>query len=138
MRVNSVRVFLAVLLVLVSAVAHSASFAFQGYCYATPADVLVAFQNQFPIVGEIQYTSHVSSSITAAGVVTYTLSTRAITSNLATNRTGSMQMVPCAKVDAPLDYTVAGALFIFFFSSVVMLWFAAKNAGVIVAAVRRF
>lgn len=38
----------------------------------------------------------------------------------------------------PFDYVSAGAIFTFFFSSVVALWFAAKNIGIVVEAVRRF
>ena len=36
----------------------------------------------------------------------------------------------------PFDYTSASAIYIFFFSSVIMLWFAAKNMGIIINAVR--
>lgn len=36
------------------------------------------------------------------------------------------------------DPVVGGSVFIFFFASVVMLWFAAKNIGLILEAIKRW
>lgn len=38
----------------------------------------------------------------------------------------------------PFDYVAAGAIFTFFFSFTVSAWVVAKNAGLILAAIKRF
>lgn len=38
----------------------------------------------------------------------------------------------------PFDYVEAGAIWTFFFSFVVSLWLVAKNAGVVINAVRKY
>ena len=43
-----------------------------------------------------------------------------------------------AGVPAPIDYASLGAIWTFGFVSVLILWLVAKNAGIIVDAVRRF
>lgn len=115
-----------------------ASVVFQGVCYAFPSDALVAFKQLYPIIGETNYTSYVSGSISSSGLISYSLSTRAITSDTVYSRSGSMQLVGCNAPDVPYDYTGAGEIWAFFFSFTVCLWFVAKNAGLIVNAVKRF
>lgn len=114
-----------------------AAFATKGLCYSTPADALTAWNNQFPVFDSANITYLVSSSVTAAGALTYSLNTRPITSNTLSSRTGTLQLTPCTKPDAPYDYANAGAIWAFFFSMTVGLWLVAKNAGAIINFVRR-
>ena len=41
-------------------------------------------------------------------------------------------------ITEPFDYVAAGVIWTFFFSFVVSLWVVAKNAGVVINAVRKF
>ena len=113
------------------------AFAINGLCYAAPADALTAFNNLYPIVGETNMTYLVSSSVTAGGVLTYSLNTRPITGNTLTSRAGTLQLTPCTNPDAPYDYANAGAIWAFFFSFTICLWLVAKNAGLIMNFIRR-
>lgn len=89
-------------------------YAFAPYCYETTAEALAAFQKQFPSIGDINYVGHVSSSISPAGVISYSLETRPIASNTVSSRTGSFTLSSCSPADAPVT-TVApeDVLFVF-------------------------
>ena len=114
-------------------------YAFSGQCYQDAATALIAWQESFPRVGDVNLLSHVSSSITADGRLTYTVLYRSW-SGTSDNRYGTIQLASCPNSDviAPFDPVAAGGLFTFFFASVIMLWFAAKNMGVVIEAVRRW
>lgn len=116
--------------------ALASPFSFNGLCYATPNDALIAFKNLYPIVGETNYTYLVSSSVTTSGVLTYNLSTRPITADKVSGRNGTLSLTPCASPEAPFDYSHAGAIWAFFFSFTVSLWLVAKNAGLILNYVK--
>lgn len=113
-----------------------AGWIFAGYCYATSADALNAFVKQYPIIGEVQYTSFVSATVNASGVLNYNLSTRPITSNTLSSRTGSMQLQSCATPD-DFSLTTALAGFAFFFSTTLFFYAVARGAGSILEKIRR-
>jgi hypothetical protein len=112
---------------------------FENHCYAAPVDALTAFENLYPIIDQSgNYTSFVSASVSASGLLTYSLQTRPITSNALSSRTGTMQLVSCSSPDVPFDYTGAGALWGFLFTFTVGVYLVSKKAGLILEAVRRF
>lgn len=112
-----------------------------GKCYATPAEANAAFASSFPILGDVNFTSWVSSSVSAAGVLTYAVSTRPIASNTVSSRTGTMQLVSCPEPDPKpitFDAAAAGALWAFLFCFVIVLYLVSKSAGSVLAALKRF
>lgn len=113
-------------------------FAVQGQCYATPAEALAGFQLLYPMFGDANYVAHSASSITASGLLSYTVLQRPITGNTVTSRTGTMQLTQCTVSEVPFDPVAASGIFVFFFASVVSLWFLSKNIGTILQAVKRF
>lgn len=114
-------------------------FSFTGHCYATSGDALDAFQKAFPLLGDTMWVWHVSSSINASGLITYSLISKPTSTNTTSNRSGTLQLASCGTPDAPVfDPVSAGAIFIFFFSSVVGLWIVAKNIGLILEAIKRW
>lgn len=114
-------------------------FGYAGHCYATTGEALEAFQVSFPVWGDVNVTGHVSSSINATGLLSYSVLTRPITSNTVTSRTGTIQLASCSAVDAPqFDATAAGGVFAFFFLGVAGAWFLSKNLGLILEAVKKW
>ena len=113
-------------------------FVVSGHCYATPADALTAFHNLYPIIGETNYTGFVSGSVSASGLLTYSLETRPVTSNKLSSITGTFQLASCSSPDVPYDYTGAGAIWAVMFTLTLSIYLISKSAGVILEAVRRF
>lgn len=115
-------------------------YGYAGTCYATTGEALESFQKSFPKLGDVNWTSHVSSSINTTGQITYSVQIRPITSNTLSSRTGSFQLAGCSVVDAesPFDPAVASGIFVFFFASIVTVWVVSKNAGLILEAVKRW
>ncbi len=112
---------------------------YSGQCYATNADALAAFQKSFPVWGDINVTAHVSSSINASGLVTYSVLSRPIASNTVSSRTGTLQLAACSPVDAPVfDPVAAGGIFAFFFLGVAGTWYLSQNLGLILEAVKKW
>ncbi len=112
---------------------------FAGQCYATNAEALAAFQKSFPKWGDVNVTAHTSSSISATGLVTYSVLTRPITGNTVSSRTGTLQLVGCDPVDAPVfDPVAAGGVFAFFFLGVAGTWYLSQNLGLILEAVKKW
>lgn len=114
-------------------------FAYSGQCYATTAEALQVFQKGFPLMGDTVWTWHTSSSISAAGVITYSLISKPTTTNTTSVRTGSMQLASCSTPDAPVfDAVAAGGVFAFFFLGVAGTWYLSQNLGLILEAVKKW
>lgn len=114
-------------------------FAYAGHCYATTEEVLEAFQTTFPVIGEVQWTGHVASSITGTGNLSYSVETRAMTGNGLNSRTGSIQLATCSTPDAPVfDPVAAGGVFAFFFLGAAGTWYLSQNLGLILEAVKKW
>lgn len=79
-------------------------------------------------------------SATLSGTtISYQAQQRSWASNTLSSRTGSFVLQSCPEVTAPdFDPVSAGLIWTFFFSFVVSLWIVAKNAGVIINAIRKF
>lgn len=71
---------------------------------------------------------HKSYTVSLSGVWTPRSNTVAITPNFPT----------CIPVNGAFDYTGAAAIFSFFFSFVVGVWYFSKNIGMILSAVKKF
>lgn len=109
-------------------------FAYAGHCYATTGEALEAFQKTFPVIGDVQWTGHVASSIDASGALSYTVETRAMTGNGLSSRTGTLYLVGCAEADfAPFDPVAAASMWTVMFSITLTLWVTAKKSGMILA-----
>lgn len=114
-------------------------YGFAGACYATTGEALEAFQKSFPLLGDVNWTGHVSSSITATGLINYSVLTRPITSNTLSSRTGTFQLASCSEVDlSPFDPVVGAAVFALFFASVAGLFVVSKSAGLILEAIKKW
>jgi len=114
-------------------------YAYAGHCYATTGEALEQFQNSFPAWGDVNVTSHVSSGVSATGLISYLVTTRAIDSNNVTNRSGSIQLVACSTPDAAVfDPVAAGGVFAFFFLGVAGTWYLSQNLGLILEAVKKW
>lgn len=114
-------------------------YAYAGHCYATTGQALEAFRMTFPVIGEVQWTGHVASSIDASGALSYTVETCAMTGNGLNSRTGTLQLAPCAEVDAvAFDPVAAGGVFAFFFLGVAGTWLLSQNLGLILEAVKKW
>lgn len=109
-------------------------FAYAGHCYATTEEALEAFQTTFPVIGDVQWTGHRASSITATGNLSYSVESRAMTGNQLSSRTGSLQLATCATVDySAFDPVAAAALWTTMFTITMTLWVVAKKLGMILA-----
>jgi len=114
-------------------------FAYAGHCYATHGEALEAFQKSFPMLGESLWTWHESSSIDAAGMVTYSVVTKPATGNNTTTRSGTLQLAGCGTPDAAeFDAVAAGGVFAFFFLGVAMTWLLSQNIGLILEAIKKW
>lgn len=114
-------------------------FAFAGHCYATNTEALEAFQESFPVFSASYFVAHVSSSVNASGVVSYTMAERQYGSNILNNRTSSFTLASCGTVDAPVfDPVAAGGVFAFFFLGVAGTWYLSQNLGLILEAVKKW
>lgn len=114
-------------------------FAYSGHCYATVGEALEAFQVSFPKLGDTVWTWHTSSSISAGGLITYSLVSKPSTTNTTSTRTGTMQLATCSTPDAPaFDPVAAGGVFAFFFLGVVMTWILSQNVGLILEAIKKW
>jgi len=115
------------------------SFGYAGHCYATTGEALESFQKSFPVWGDVNVTAHVSSSIDAGGLLTYSVLSRPIASNTVSSRTGTLQLATCGMVDAPVfDPVAAGGVFAFFFLGVAGTWYLSQNLGLILEAVKKW
>lgn len=113
--------------------------AYNGQCYATCAEAHQAFIKQFPYLDGMGFLSYVSSSVNASCVLTYSLNHRPWTTNTLSSRTGTATLPACSTPDiTPFDPVAAGALFAFFFASVVSLWLVSKNIGLILEAIKKW
>lgn len=114
-------------------------FAFQGVCYATGAEALEAFAFKFPLIGDANWTAHVSSSINTTGLISYSVLTRPITSNTVSSRTGTLQLVSCTEVTTQdFDPVVGGQFFAVAFVGVLGTWILAQNIGLILEAIKKW
>lgn len=114
-------------------------FAFTGHCYETTGEALEAFQQAFPVFGDTVWVWHSSSSIDAAGVITYSVVTKPSTSSTTATTSGTLQLSSCSTVDAPaFDPAAAGGVFAFFFLGVAMTWILSQNIGLILEAVKKW
>lgn len=114
-------------------------YAFAGHCYATPGEALEAFQESFPVFSAGYFVAHVSSSVNAGGVVSYTMAERQYGSNILNNRTNTFTLASCSVVDAPVfDPVAAGGVFAFFFLGVAGTWYLSQNLGLILEAVKKW
>lgn len=114
-------------------------FGYAGHCYATTVEALEAFQKSFPVWGDINVTAMVSSTINGTGLISYSVLTRPIATNTVSSRTGTLQLMPCGEVDAPVfDPVAAGGVFAFFFIGVAGTWYLAQNIGLILEAVKKW
>lgn len=115
-----------------------ANFSVAGQCVADTASAIELFNKQFPVVGDTGVTSLTASSIDSSGLITYsTITLNYQQKQSYANNNYTAQLSTCTTLDA-IDYVASGAIFTFFFSSIVTLWFAAKNMGLIIAAIRKF
>lgn len=114
-------------------------FAYAGHCYSTTGEALEAFQNSFPVWGDVNVTALASGSINGSGLISYSVLTRPIASNTVSSRTGTLQLATCSEVDAPeFDPVAAGGVFAFFFLGVAGTWYLAQNLGLILEAVKKW
>lgn len=113
--------------------------AYAGHCYTTAGDALEAFQNTFPVVGDVQWTWHMASSITEAGALSYQVQTRTMANNNLYSRTGTIYLAECATPDvADFDPAAAGGVFAFFFLGVAGAWLLSKNIGLILEGIKKW
>jgi hypothetical protein len=114
-------------------------YALGGQCYVDGAHALQAFVNSFPVQdGGGNFLTLVSASLSGT-TINYSVNQRAWTSNGLASRTGSFVLQTCTELTAPsFDPLSAGAIWTFFFSSVLMLWLISRSAGSIIEAVRKF
>ena len=113
-------------------------FGYDGQCYATTGEALEAFQESFPVFSTGYFISHVSSSVNAAGVVSYTMAERQYGSNIVNNRINTFTLAPCVTPDAPVfDPVAAGGVFAFFFLGVAGTSYLSQNLGLIVESVKK-
>jgi hypothetical protein len=75
-------------------------YAFAGTCHETAGDALVAFNKSFPVWGDVNVTALSSSSVTGGGLLSYSVLTRPISTNVVASRTGTLQLSACSDVDA--------------------------------------
>lgn len=114
-------------------------FGYAGHCYATTGEALEAFQKSFPVLGDTNWVWHTSSSISAAGLITYNVITKPTTTNSTSTRSGTMQLATCSTIDAPVfDPVAAGGVFAFFFLGVAGTWYLSQNLGLILEAVKKW
>lgn len=112
---------------------------YAGHCYATTEEALEAFQKSFPVLGDTNWQWHNSSSISATGLITYSVTTKPTTTNTTSTRSGTMQLSTCSVVDAPVfDPVAASGVFGVFFVGVVGSWYLAQNLGLILEAVKKW
>jgi hypothetical protein len=114
--------------------------AFAGHCYGTNAEALAAFQASFPLLGDVNLTTHTSSTISIGGTITYSLLSRAFSANTAAAaRTGTIALPTCAAIDAPaFDPVAAAGIFAFFFLGVASTWLLSQNIGLIFTAIKKW
>lgn len=114
-------------------------YAYAGHCYATNGEALAQFQASFPVFSTGYFVSHVTSSVNASGVVSYTMAERQFGSNIVNNRVNSFTLATCSTPDAPVfDPVAAGGVFAFFFLGVAGTWYLSQNLGLILAAVKKW
>lgn len=114
-------------------------FAFAGHCYATTGEALGAFQASLPMVSNAVWMWHASSSVDAAGVLSYSVKTHSMMDGSSTTRSLSVQLVSCSTPDAPaFDPVAAGGVFAFFFLGVAGTWLLSQNLGLILEAVKKW
>lgn len=113
-------------------------YALSGSCYETTQDALQSFVSSFPRDDGGNFVTLTSATLSGT-TISYQAQQRPWTGNTVSSRTGSFILQSCPEVTAPdFDPVSAGIIWTFFFSFVVSLWIVAKNAGVIINAVRRF
>jgi len=72
-------------------------FAWNGNCYETPETALEAFSRDVPKVDASGINAFASvPSVDAAGVVSWSISNRPLSSDIATTRTGTTQLPSCS------------------------------------------
>lgn len=110
------------------------------FCYVDTITALDAFRETFPLIDGNGLVSHVSSSITVGGQVSYSVAQRAWSSNTLNSRTGTIQLVACTDVDAPsaFDPAVAGSIFAVFFIGVVGTYLLSANIGLILEGIKKW
>lgn len=115
-------------------------YGYSGQCYSTTGEALERFQKGFPILGESNWQSHVSSSVNSGGLITYTVSIKSLSGLMGVSSvSGTMQLATCGTVDAPVfDPVAAGGVFAFFFLGVAGVWYLSQNLGLILEAVKKW
>lgn len=112
-------------------------FLFNGQCFGTPAEALQGFQRGFPIMGEAGVVDLLSSSIDAAGVISYGSGYLAWTSSNEVSRVGTIQLVPCSTPDSAFDGAMAGEFFFYAFGVVVFAYLLGFAVGQVRKPVRQ-
>lgn len=114
-------------------------YSYAGQCYSTTGEALQAFQKAFPVFSTSHFVAHVSSSVNASGVVSYTMAERQFGSNLLNNRSSTFTLASCSTPDAPIfDAVAAGGVFAFFFLGVAGTWLLSQNIGLILEAIKKW
>jgi len=116
-------------------------FAYNSVCYVDENAALAAFEQAFTpittIVDTVPYHWTLNNRVVSIdGEITYDLiRSDYLGSNLVTQ---FFYLQPCDLVTQGYNYVDAAAMWGFAFSSVFMLWYLAKNLGLIINAVRRW
>jgi len=64
-------------------------YGYAGHCYETTGEALETFQKSFPVMGDTVWVWHTSSSISASGLITYSLISKPTTTNTTATRMAS-------------------------------------------------
>lgn len=114
-------------------------YSYSGVCYADAPKALEAFRADFPFNDPYALITHVSSSVTTTGLISYTANHRLWGNNTLSSRTGTIQLPSCATVTAKeFDPVTASGAFILFFSAVVSIFWLTKNISLILEAVKKW
>ena len=113
-------------------------------CASSSGDAIRLLLADFPVVGDRQFTTAAGASFTAPSTFNLTLKSDQIDSTTTRTTTKSFVLASCDP-DMPVDVNVtiydpvlAGGLWMFALVTVIGCWLLAKNAGVILSAIRRF
>lgn len=113
---------------------------FNGVCYPTVFDATNAFLQQYPRIDNssaVPKMQEIGSFFQTPIGVYYVMISRDVSTNALTVYPGTSLIVPpCNYV--PFDPLLAASFWSFAIVFVVSAWLLAKNAGLIIAAVRRY
>ena len=113
---------------------------FNGICYPTVLDATNAFYAKFPMLdltGGKPFLTSIATATPSASGVTFTVSTKDLTKGTIVVSTPTPLIFPVC-TGSIFDPLLAASFWSFAIVFVVSSWLLAKNAGVIISAVRRF